>query len=55
MKYEGSKADRIQDKKGAKRAGLTMKQWEKSPQDRKQDAAGTKRERARKAKKKKVK
>lgn len=55
MKYEGSKADRVQDKKGAKRAGVSLKQWEKSAEDRKQDAAGTKRERARKAKKKKVK
>jgi hypothetical protein len=54
MKYEGSKADKIEDKKGAKRTGMTLKQWEKSPQDRKQDVAGTKRERARKAKKKKA-
>ena len=54
MKYEGSKADRIQDKKGAKRAGVSLKKWEKTAEDRKQDAAGTKRERARKAKKKKA-
>ena len=50
MKYEGSKADRIQDKKGAKRAGMTMKQWEKSAADKKQDAAGRKRKAKRKVK-----
>jgi len=38
MKYEGSPADRRADKKGARRAGMTMKQWEKSAADKKADA-----------------
>ena len=53
-KYEGSKADRLQDRKGAKRAGMTLKQWEKSAADKKQDAAGAAANRKRKAKKKKA-
>jgi hypothetical protein len=39
-RYEGSPADRRADKKGAKRAGMTMKQWERSAADKKKDAAG---------------
>lgn len=39
-KYEGSAADRAKDKKGAKKAGVTMKAWEKSGADQKADAAG---------------
>lgn len=41
-KYEGSKADRAKDKVGAKKAGMSMKQWEKSPMDKKADAKGQK-------------
>jgi hypothetical protein len=48
MKYEGSKADKREDKKGAKRAGMTQKQWEKSDADKKQDAAGRKKMRKKK-------
>ena len=36
MYREGEKRDRG----AAKKAGMTMKQWENSPQDRKIDAAG---------------
>lgn len=42
MKYEGSKADNAKDKREAKAHGMTMKAWEGSPMDRKQDAAGQK-------------
>lgn len=42
-KFEGSKADRTEDKKSAKRLGMSLKAYEKSPQDRKKDAAGQKR------------
>lgn len=41
-KYEGSAADRAKDKKAAKKAGMSMKAWEKTPQDRKMDKAGQK-------------
>lgn len=41
-KYEGSAADRAKDKAGAKKAGMTMKQWEKSAADKKADAKGQK-------------
>lgn len=34
---EGSKKDMAEDKKLAKKAGMTMKQWEKSPADKKHD------------------
>lgn len=36
-KFEGTAADRAMDKKGAKKAGMTLKQWENSPQDRAKD------------------
>lgn len=36
-KCEGSKADKAADKKGAKKAGMTMKEWEKSAADKKMD------------------
>lgn len=38
--YEGSAADEAADKRNAKKAGMTVKQWEGSPGDRKADAAG---------------
>ena len=41
-RYEDSKADRAKDKKGAKKAGVTMKAWEKSSADKKADAKGQK-------------
>lgn len=51
-RYEGSKADRAKDKTGAKKAGLTMKAWEKSPTDKKSDAKGQKALDAKKKRKK---
>ncbi len=36
-RYEGSKADKMADKAGAKKAGMSMKEWEKSAADKKQD------------------
>jgi len=41
-KWEGSKADRAVDKKGAKKAGKSMKAWEGSAADRKMDAKARK-------------
>ena len=38
--YEGSKQDMATDKASARKAGMSMKAWEKSPQDRKMDKAG---------------
>ena len=38
--YEGSKADKAEDKAQAKKRGVGMKAWEKSPADKKMDAAG---------------
>lgn len=37
-KWEGSKEDKDEDKKLAKKHGMTMKQWEKSDADKKHDA-----------------
>lgn len=39
-KYEGSAADRANDKREAKKRGLTMAQWEKTAADKRMDAAG---------------
>jgi hypothetical protein len=39
MKYEGSPADRRADRKGARKAGMTMAKWERSAADKKADAA----------------
>ena len=39
-KYEGSAADRAKDKKGAKKAGVSLKTWERGAADKKADAAG---------------
>lgn len=41
-KYEGSSADKANDKKQAKKRGMTLKKWEGSSADRKMDAAGQK-------------
>lgn len=40
--WEGSKADMAADKKGAKKAGVSMKKWEGSAADRKMDAKAMK-------------
>lgn len=40
---EGSKADEKHDKAGMKRTGMSRKQWEASPQDKKADARLAKR------------
>jgi hypothetical protein len=42
-KFEGSKADKAQDRKGAKKAGMSLKAWERSAADKKADAAGQRR------------
>ena len=39
-KYEGSAADKKADKKNARKAGMTLRAWEKSAADKKKDAAG---------------
>ena len=39
-RYEGSPADKAQDKKMAKRKGMTLKAYERSGLDKKMDAAG---------------
>ena len=41
-KWEGSAADRAADRKGAKKAGVSLKKWEGSPADRKMDAKAMK-------------
>lgn len=38
-KYEGSKRDKAEDRKQAKKRGVTLKSWEGSAADRKMDAA----------------
>ena len=39
-RYEGSKADIAEDKRGAKRMGVTLKAYEKTARDRAQDRRG---------------
>jgi len=39
VRYEGSPADKRADRRGARRAGMTMAQWERSAADKKADAA----------------
>lgn len=41
-KYEGSKADMAEDKKMAKKTGMSLKKYERSALDKKKDAAGQK-------------
>ena len=36
--WEGSKADKRADKKGAAKSGMSMKAWERSAADKKLDA-----------------
>lgn len=38
-RYEGSKADKADDKRQAKKRGVSLKAWEGSAADRKRDAA----------------
>jgi hypothetical protein len=42
-RWEGSKEDVRQDKREAKKRGMTMAQWERSAADKRQDKAGRKR------------
>ncbi len=39
-RFEGSAADRAEDRRNAKKHGVTLKAWEKSAGDKKADAAG---------------
>jgi len=41
-KYEGSAADRKADKKNARKAGVSLRTWERSAADKKEDAKGQK-------------
>lgn len=41
-KWEGSPADKLADKRGAGKAGVSLKVWEKSAADKKADAAARK-------------
>jgi hypothetical protein len=42
-KYEGSKADEREDRRGAKRLGISLKAYERTAKDRREDRAGQKR------------
>jgi hypothetical protein len=50
MRYEGSKADEAADRRGARKAGVSMAKWERSAADRKADAAARKRRLKKRAK-----
>lgn len=52
-RYEGSPTDKRQDKKLAKRKGMTLRAYERSGADKKADAAGQRKLDAKKAKKRK--
>lgn len=39
-RYEGSRADRANDKREAKKRDVPLKAWEKSAADKRMDAAG---------------
>lgn len=52
-RYEGSAADRKEDRKGAKKAGLSLKAFEKSGADKAKDKAGQKKLDAKAKRKKK--
>ena len=41
-KFEGSKADEAKDRKGAKKAGISLKKFEGSAADKRMDAKGQK-------------
>lgn len=38
--YEGSAADKREDKAQAKKRGMSLKKWERSAEDKKQDRKG---------------
>lgn len=42
MKWESSRADKAADRKGARKAGMTLKEWERSAADKKADAKARK-------------
>lgn len=42
-KYEGSRADKAEDRKGAKAKGVSLKAYEKTARDKREDKAGQKR------------
>lgn len=48
MKYEGTKADRVADRKGAKKAGVSLAKWERGAADKKADAKARKKLESRK-------
>lgn len=50
-KYEGSREDMAKDRKAAKKAGMTMKAWEKTSADKRMDKAGQKKLDAKKKRK----
>jgi hypothetical protein len=39
-KYEGCAADKAADKKGAKKAGMSLEKWDRSEADKRADAKG---------------
>lgn len=39
-RYEGSSADKAKDRVAAKKAGMSMKAWEKTAADKKMDKSG---------------
>ena len=41
-KYEGSKRDLAEDKRGAKKLGVPLKAYEKTAQDKREDRKGQK-------------
>ncbi len=50
--WEGSKADEAKDKREAKKRGMSMSSWEKSPMDKKMDKAASKKMKKKKKAKK---
>lgn len=42
-RYEGSAADKAEDKRGAKATGKSLKAYEKTARDKREDKAGMKR------------
>ena len=38
--YEGSKMDRMQDRKEARKRKMSLREWENSPEDAEQDTKG---------------
>jgi hypothetical protein len=42
-RYEGSKEDEREDRRGAKKAGMSRSQYERTAKDKREDHAGQKR------------